>query len=279
MQRLRRDGAVMSFTSRAERDDWVQRFHAHEATFDACQVNYLASKQHSDTEEILYHEYADRLPRRIFSRCPITAQLFKSPIDPYGFDGPFWAAKKPFKIEQATPPSTYQVHLGAMQLRGRKSPEKGNFHIIPGPDVPFVIPALMQMTGMQAVISSFDLEVSVTCYIIAYFSETRFHLGELHSPWLKSEHWFTNDQGRQSWTICNDPWDFELAPYLRARTLHWIDPGAPTWTVRTVQSDPKECPYLDMPGIKRPQVIVRDHRGVQHLDLPDGSSTNPFQGE
>ncbi len=227
---------------------------------------------------LLLREYADRLPRWNFSRCPLTGALFKSAIDPFGFEGPFWEDCRSFTIDQPQPPRTYKLHLGAMRLHGREPGESGNFQILAGPEVPHVVPRLMRLPDMHAVISSFDLQTRDTCYIITYFSTADIAPGELHSSWLEREYWFTGSDGKTCWTTCGDAWDFDLGPWIDAGRLHWIEKGDENRTVRSAADGQGLCPYLDLRGERRIQVISG---GIDFEDPPseDGDSRNPFANQ
>lgn len=216
-------------------------------------------------------EYGDRLPRVAMGVCPITRQPLLSSFDPYGLDGPWWWKDRPFEIDEAKPPPTFRVLLGALALRGRIPEEVGD-EVIPGPGVPFVVPRLMALPGMVAVISSLELATGDTAYPVSYWSTMEIAAEDLHQPWLRPQQWIDGDDGSQSWMIANDPWDFDLSAWIAADKLLWIDPGGKDVVGR---ASGRACPYADLQGDRLPQSLAGGERIL--LDLPDGTPINPFQ--
>ena len=217
-------------------------------------------------------EYADRLPRIIFGRCPFTGAPFTRVIDPFGLDGPWWHQKCVLKIDEPTAPKAFKTHLGALSLNGRKPIEVGG-KVSPGPDSPFVIPRLLRLPGMIAVLRQIDLEIGDRAWVVSYWSRENIPPVRLHQPWLRVDHWFKNERGKSAWTIANDTWDFELEPYLADGRLRWIQPGDSQQRVVSF-ADKEQCPFVGLPGDRRPQVFSGGARGL--APLPDGSAINPF---
>ncbi|MBE0543991.1 MAG: hypothetical protein IH623_21825 [Verrucomicrobia bacterium] len=218
----------------------------------------------------LLAEYGDRLPRVIMGACPFTGAPLKCSFDPYGLDGPWWWKDCPFEIDEPKPPAAFRVLLGALNLHGRL-PAEATDEVIPGPEVPFVVPRLLAMPGMVAVVSRLELITGDVAYPVSYWSATEFAAEDLHQPWLRQELWFDNDEGSQSWLIANDPWDFELERWIAGDKLFWLEPGGEKVLGRTTGG---KCPFLGLKGDLQPQSLAGGEREL--LELPDGSPINPF---
>ena len=80
----------------------------------------------------------------------------------------------------------------------------------PGPEVPFVVPNLLELPGMIAVVGRIELETGDVAYPIAYFSDKKTRATDLHATWLRSEYWFKDESGNSCWNISNDEWSFDL---------------------------------------------------------------------
>ena len=218
-------------------------------------------------------EYADRLPRVRMSTCPLTGAALTRAFDPWGLDGPWWQDDCEVEFDEPPAPPTMKVLQGAVAFHGRE-PKEVTEMVQPGPEVPFVIPRLMELPGMVAVISQLKLENGDTAYPIGYFSKEDILPQLLHQNWLQVEYWFKLDDGEPAWLIANDKWDFDLAPWIEKGKLFWINPGDAEWRVQSRESKVK-CPYLDLPGERVPQSIAWGEREL--LDLPDGTEVNPYE--
>lgn len=218
-------------------------------------------------------EYADRLPRRRLSTCPFTRAPFEHSFDPWGFDGPWWLEGREVEIDEPAPPSTFKVLLGAVALHGRV-PSESRMPVIPGPDVPFVVPRLLGLPGMVAVVSQLDMATGDTAFPIVYFSEEEIPSRRLHQFWRSQDLWFTTEEGGSAWLIANDVWDFDLEPWLAQGKLRWIRPGDEKALVIDASSGEK-CPFVGLPGERVPQLVGRGKR--QALPLPDGRLVNPYE--
>jgi hypothetical protein len=217
-------------------------------------------------------EYADRLPRVTLSTCPFSGKPFKHSFDPWGLDGPWWHQSREFDIEEPAAPPTFKVLLGALALNGR-NPVEAKRVVTPGPEVPFVVPRLLKLPGMVAVISQLKLESGDVAYPVAYYSPEPIPPEQLHQFWLEQDFWFKLADEKSAWLIANDPWDFDLQPWIKSGKLRWIRPGDPNAEVVDTQTG-EACPYLNLPGDRFPQNIAFGERSL--LELPDGTSVNPY---
>ncbi|HEV2331448.1 MAG TPA: hypothetical protein VGY56_21910 [Verrucomicrobiae bacterium] len=218
-------------------------------------------------------EYADRLPREVISVCPHTGKPLKMSFDRWGVDGPWWHLDSEVEIEEPAPPPTFKVLQGALAFHGR-TPLEARAAVIPGPEVPFVIPRLLVLPGMVAVISRLQLDTGDTAYPITYFSAEEIPHAKLHQFWLRQDYWFETDNGESSWLIANDVWDFNLEPWLSSGKLRWTEGNGAAMHLVEVR-DPKLCPFLNLPGDRQPQSLGFGKRKL--LDLPDGTTVSPFE--
>lgn len=218
-------------------------------------------------------EYASRLPHLAASACPLCGEKLAYPFDPFGFDGPWWAAGA---LAEDPPPhgcAHFRVLLGAVNVHRRPLTEAAaHSEVWLGPEVPFVVPRLLNLPGMRAALAESTLASGDTAYLIAYFSPAPIHGALLHQPWARAAYAVIDKKGRhQGWTRKEDGWDFDLAPWIEQRRLGWIEPGDPRWEVRFTLP----CLFDRLPGHRAPQVI---ERGVLRLrPLPSGAAEPHFE--
>jgi len=253
--------------------DWAEAFPTDDsAPPDKARVDALRERYY-----VRLAEYLDRLPRPVLSVCPFTETPLKRALDPYGFDGPYWYEALQASIEEPRASAHFLVMLGAVKLE-RDAPTEASEVVHPGPDVPFVVPALLELPGVVAVMGRVRLETGDLAYPIAYFAEdaSKIEPTELHQPWLRDDYWFVNDEGDASWAISNDVWDFELGPWLESGRLRWVDLEAAEPKVLRLGKDAEVCPLVGLPGERMPQTLSDGER--DWLDLPSGEVINPFEG-
>lgn len=222
--------------------------------------------------EKLERAYWDGLPRVSLSGCPYCGAALRRAFDPWGIDGWFWQKGRRIANVDPTACPHFAVLVGAVNLNGL--PARGGTeesHL--GPEVPFVIPRLLSLPGMIAVVSTVALENGYTAYPIAYFADPLPAPFDLTHPWTQTTMGFEQN-GRTYWTIKNDPWDFELQPWVEARRLQWIDPGE---TEMRVRSTPDLCPYVGLPGLRQP-IVIEPGDVLRPRPVPDGSPVgSPFE--
>src|SRR5262249_20398865 len=149
-----------------------------------------------------------------------------------------------FAIDEPDAPPAFQVMLGALALHARE-PIETRDEVIPGPEVPFVVPRLLALPEMVAVIARVECETGDTAYPISYWSTAEIPALDLHQPWLRQERWVDG-----AWSILTDPWDFDLARWFDLGKLAWWD--AESGRVIDGRSG-EPCPFLDLPGERAPQ--------------------------
>lgn len=213
-------------------------------------------------------EYSDRLPRVPFGVCPFTGEPLVRAIDPHGVDGWWWHVDCIAVVEEPRAPAAFRLLLGALAL-GKREPTEALDAVKPGPEVPYVIPSLLALPGMRAVVGRIELPTGDVAWPVSYWSEEEIDPIDLHQPWLRDVHWFTDGNGSSAWTIANDVWDFDLAKWVRSGQLAWADLSV----APPVLADP--APLLaDLPGERRPQLLAGGSRSF--LPLPDGNRVVPF---
>lgn len=217
--------------------------------------------------------YFARLPRIVMSRCPVCDTALVRAFDPWGFDGFWWQESQ--LIDFAEPPACqhFRVLTGAVNLQGL--PVIGGAreaHV--GPEVPYVIPAVLDEPTMHAVIAELPMRPGYRAYPIAYFSEAPPSRLMLAHPWTRSSAsaWMPN--GRLGWSVLTDPWDFDLEPWAQRGKLRWIEPGDSAGKLST--SGAKQFPYAGIAGARERQVIEDSRRFLR--GVPHGEEVDPFSG-
>jgi hypothetical protein len=216
-------------------------------------------------------EYADRLPRVLLSACPVCGEPLARAFDPFGLDGPWWQVDVEVTFEEPRSCPHFRVLLGAVNLHGRDPAEVGET-VKPGPDVPFVVPTLLDLPGMVAVAGSLRLATGDTAYPIAYFSDQEIEPALLHQEWCRDAYWFQEADGNAGWSIANDVYDFDLAPHLAARRLRWVDLAEERPRVRGAADGP--CPLVGLAGERERQLLSGGEREL--YGLPTGEVLDAF---
>ncbi|MEN3941792.1 hypothetical protein WJU23_10905 [Prosthecobacter sp. SYSU 5D2] len=219
-------------------------------------------------------EYGECLPRIQASICPFTGQPLVIAFDPVDLQGLWWMefTRRPYEGEQRPP--SYRLLKGALNLR--QVPPKGGRHdALVGPEVPYVIPRILRAPDMQMVISEIPLQCGYVAYILAYFSSAPRQPGQLSSPWLEKDEYDVADaQGNLRWQAANDAWDFDLESWIKRGRVRWISPGESRLAPQSTQ--PADCPYLNLPGKRVPQVIQGQQLHERSLPNPD-VDVEPFE--
>ena len=266
----------MPALTREERDALLERAWELDARlYPRDRATAPKGRAASEIRELYYRvlaEYVDRLPRVPMSVCPFTGEPFVHSFDPFGVDGPWWWQDREVEIEEPVPPPAFKVLLGALALHGRE-PSEARDPLIPGPEVPFVVPRLLELPGMVAVVSELPLATGDTAYPIAYFSDAEIPPRLLHQPWLQQDLWFEVAPGQSGWLIANDVWDFELAPWLASGKLRWVEKGEEPRLAEVAAA--AHCPFAGLEGSRWPQSIAAGQR--EFTEPPDGTPINPYE--
>lgn len=218
----------------------------------------------------LRDEYFRILPVVPMSCCPFDNKPLLRSFDPYGLDGLWWKSSAEPK-EQPTCPH-FCLLRGAVNYNGLP-PLAGDFEVNPGPEVPYVLPRVLEYPGMVAVISEIEMKNGYTAYTIAYFSEKKPSASELAAGWARKTYNYTTDLGEPASVTDNELWDFDLK--------HWLNEGKimsclhNSDNTMTIFNQPKQFPYLDISGRKENIVVKEDRCWTQ--GLPDGTEINPYE--
>jgi hypothetical protein len=193
-------------------------------------------------------------------------------MDPFGFDGIWWRKRETTAYPPPRGGKHFRMMLGAVDFKDRIPAEAAiTREVLPGPGVPFVLPMLFQIDGMQVVMSSMKLPHGDTAYLMTYYSEKPLHGAFLNQPWGRDTYPIYNLAGEyQGWGYSTWEWDFDIQPWIDQGRVKWIEPGDDSFTL--LDSGP--CPYVGLEGAQYPQ-IIRDGQIVKG-DLPTGAPPDPM---
>lgn len=236
--------------------------------------NYHSLKPEKNAIAALQKEYFERLPRIDLSRCPFCEAVMTHSFDPWGLDGLWWQSRRSMTVQEPKHCEHFRLLLGAVNLNG-KPPHAGRYGSTPGPEVPYVIPRILNLPTMTAVVAAVPLACGYTAFPIAYFSQVRPPTGSLTQPWTKQQYAFQDDHGRPCWSISTDPWDFNLEPWVRCGKLKWIEPDDPDRKIHQ-GGDGSAFPYLNLPGRREQLTITGDFLSTS--PPPSGEIIDPFSG-
>lgn len=221
--------------------------------------------------DLLFAEFAERVPRVPIGRCPICDHVLEFPIDLEGLDSPWWwdLFPQPFTAPKAC--EHFQLLLGAVDLQGRQPVEVDTWSAIVGPGAPYVIRRLLEMEGVKAVVSRFTLGTGDFAYPITYFSEEPIPQTDLHQEWRKESWIIKNEDGAPvGHEIANDAWEFDLGEWFDEEKLYWIEPGDADMVLRTGRPNP----YESASGTHQKQIVASGR--VKLKGTPDGSSDDEY---
>jgi hypothetical protein len=249
---MRRE-ALRQYNTAMDQSDQELPWSEGESTASAEAEQYLA------VAEKIEGDYFARLPRLVMSHCPIDGKPLIRSFDPYGFDGLWWRS-------DATPeemPSCphFCVMRGAVNINGQKS-RGGDFQSYLGPEVPYVIPEILNKDGVVAVISQVEMTPGHLAYAIAYFAQRRPPVQELAANWPRPVFLYTTAVGEHRWRFDNCAWDFALQPWLERGKIRWCEPGDNS----KLSEPPSPCPYVNLKG-ERQRMVVQGDR-VWGIGLP-----------
>lgn len=213
-------------------------------------------------------DYFDRLPRVTMACCPFDGEPLYRTFDPFGLDGLWWRGDA---VPEEAPACMHFCMLqGAVHFNGLP-PSGGDFDAHAGPEVPYVIPRILNMPGVFAVISQLPMECGYTAYPIAYFAEKRPPVQRLTGDWPRTNFTYVSQLGLGGWRVPNDEWDFDLMPYLESGKLRWCPPGSDCAFLATEL--PEECPFLNLAGERKARVVRGDR--IVLSGLPNGEPLWP----
>ena len=192
----------------------------------------------------LWDEYVEGTPIVALSRCPFTDEVVYHSIDTFGLDGLWWKYLAPARRAEVLPASCFAV-TGAVRLA--PTVERGPFLCVPGPEVPYVIPRLLELPGMTAVISSLPIG-DHDGFAVVYFAEPVPVRARRANRWGASDYWFRDENGAERWSEVPEDegeFDFDLGPWIEAGRVRWIAPGDAGLRLNESTAG---CPYIGLDG-------------------------------
>ena len=248
-------GAVYS---KAERIDMLVRFYEawnRAERADEAQDEPSAQQARGEATSIA-RIYESATPVVSLSRSPFSGKVFESSLDNFDIDGLWWAYE--FDYRPHIPPvATFFGWTGAMKLEGPipNVPLKS----MVGPEVPFVLPRLLDHPAIKAVVSSVLVGEHVGFPVVYYADPVPPKL-ERVDDWGHALYSTTKPDGSptagHSVEYDYDK-DFELGPWLASGKLQWIAPGD---IDLTVCSGEKGCPFVALEGQRHRQYIQGGER-------------------
>lgn len=223
------------------------------------EINIITKKRKENIKE-----YYTLLPHLTVSECPYTSKPLIRQFDPVDLDGYWWMESMRYIEEIWSDPETFRVLRWAVNLHDNTP--KCIRDVLIWPEVPYVIPRILDLPTMIMVISQTVLNSGYTVYFLSYFSLEEPAPGQLTSNWLElNEYYFTDSDGKDWWKIPNDAWDFDISSWIKKWKIRWILPDEDT--LAPVSYNPLDCPYVNIKGRDFPQV-VKDN-WVWPCPLPD----------
>lgn len=218
-----------------------------------------------DRVQEINRRFRELLPEVMVARCPHSGESVRWPIDTLGLDSWFWEYESTIRRTPSSRPPTWLAMTGAMRLADPV--EHPPFTVVPGPEVPFVVPRILRSPGVQAVIAEVRVGAH-TGWTISYFGPEPDNVPLVNL-------WGTNKYpvyrpGEQSGWASEHPkvseYDFKLTPWLRSGALLWIAPGDEAATLR---EGPAGCPFVDLPGRRKIAIVANGKiRHVKSLEGP-----------
>lgn len=197
-------------------------------------------------------DYFGEIPLVPMSLCPFCAEELLQPFDSFGLDGLWWRPEAGPEPVPSCP--HFCVVRGAVSF-GSKRPVAPYFEVHPGPEVPYVLPSLLEQPGMVCVVGKLEMRNGFVAYSIAYFSEVRPRPVRLTAPWPRTIYTYRTDHGDARWRVAAEHWDFDLAPWIRHGRLRWLLPES--GGVRLNDSG-DDCAFVGLPGRRR-RIVVRGY--------------------
>jgi hypothetical protein len=216
-------------------------------------------------------EYRAGLPVVVMSTCPYCGRPLERTFDPFDLDGEWWKGIRPAGPE---PCSHYAFLKGAVHVGSARPPNCPEDGVaLAGPEMPYVIPKLLEQPTVVAVIGELPMEPGWTAYPIAYFATQRPPPRGLSGDWALASYNYKDPlTGQSQFRMANEKWDFDLAPWIARDKLRWCTPGSSNRALADAKKD--RCPYLGLPGQQRQ--LRLEPGGAQRIPPPDGMAIDPI---
>lgn len=217
-------------------------------------------KQQSDRFEVvnarmseLADEYRAGVPVVTVSRCPFCNKELNYRIDNLGIDGLWWDYDRPERPQFIIDDPHFIGLTGAVKVSLPVNDVP--ILVMPGPDIPFVVPRIFQEMNATAVISQIPIGNNIG-YAVAYFASP------LPPPdiarvneWGIDFYRYLNFEGKEvagKAEMDLFQYDYDLPTWLMTSKLTWIEPNDSRLIVHKGFSI---CPFVNMTGKKEVQII------------------------
>ncbi len=215
------------------------------------------SETEKEKEELsdMVNIYLESLSKQAISRCPFTGNVFKISIDKEGLDGLWWNNSAPKRKSEQFIETFYAID-GALKLE--EDVEKFPFLCTPGPDIPYVIPRLLEYDQIKAVVSQIKIGKH-TAYPIIYFADPMLYYEKRVNDWGSNYYWEEGNVIEEILTPGNfvsleleTDRDYDLGKWIKKGKLLWI---SPTDGKLQLHSYVEGCPYINMQGSENDKFI------------------------
>lgn len=229
------------------------------AEVDRLHAQALDTEELDDQVDEIHQRYRDLLPEVTVARCPDSGAAVRWPIETMGLDGWFWDYHAPMRRIPEDPPRAWLGMTGAMRLT--EPVDHPPFTVVPGPEVPFVVPRILGSEGVHAVIAEVPVGTH-TGWTITYFGPlppvTLVNLWGSDTYLVNRDGAWTGwDRERQTVTR----YDYDLTSWLRTGKLLWLDESA------NLREGREGCPFVALPG-RRDITVIADNE-VRHVETLD----------
>lgn len=207
-----------------------------------------------------FEAYTAALEPVELSRDPVTGEVFALHLDTLGLQTPWWSRDPVIRPPSDRLPKCF-AFTGAMMLGG--PPPNTPWLVAPGPEVPYVVPRLLEPSSITAVLSSVTVG-DHQGYLIAYFADGPDPEVTRINQWGLGDYWAVDANGEAKWDETyesSEVRDFDLAPWIQRGRLRWIAPADASLTLHDTVDG---CPYLGLEGIQRAKFIQRGD--IWHFD-------------
>jgi hypothetical protein len=204
-----------------------------------------------DRQASLIFEYQDGFPLRPVARCPFTGALARLAIDAFDLDGLWWNWGAPLRGDNDLPPTTF-AYNGAMRIGTPVA--RASFVARPGPEVPFVVPRVLDHPDMRAVVSTLPVGPH-TGYPVVYFADPVPADLRRVNHWGASLYFARTSEGFGEHYAPEGvaEYDWDLAPWIESGKLSWIAGGDEALKLR---SSIDGCPYVGLDGHREISLVV-----------------------
>ncbi|MCB2223777.1 MAG: hypothetical protein KQH83_06335 [Actinobacteria bacterium] len=187
--------------------------------------------------------YEGSLPATAVSRCPHTGDVLSLPIDLAGLDGPWWNHDVPRRPLPAGAPATLVGFDGAIAIEP-PLPDLP-YPVKLGPEVPTVVPRMLEGTGVIAVLSQLAIAGS-TAYLTAYYAPQVGPGTPVLDEWGTDHYLGAAPDGRPvEVPVGGEERDPDLGAWMEEGALVWIAPGDHRMRLRKSR---RGCPFLGIEG-------------------------------